>query len=683
MFRRHYARLISIILMVVVSVGLTSGIGMATDKIDHSISDFHAQQNVSDLILMNTEGAFTEDDLALLEERYGAENVLLGGFLEFEVSGGKAVVNDTELTLSDNVPDGIVRVYIYDCDDPADVGINKFGEITRFDADDTDGALAVYTERGTTQFPEKTQTERYTLSVTMTEHLTEYEYSIPNSDQTVTVNADLDVTIPLSQEYYLAGTVFNPQHMAVRDDVSFTAVEGEEDEYEPLAAIYYVFGDLVDATVEARVTGTVTLPIPGMDPQEIDTTQEESVQIAATELLNQIYITLPDADSLLFSIGYNADVDAEVAALETLFSDRYADGTIEMLTMEENYSFRSFHEYSGKILGIGIVLMVVFLFVTVLVVLSTVTRLLDEERSQIACLMTQGYSNARIIAKYLLFAFIGTAIGGVGAYFAGLGVSRMIYVNFEWEYVLPAYSSNIAIGFFIGTFALILLSTLIATAIAGHKLTRQQPADLLRPKVPKRGKKVFLERIPFIWNRLSFKYKSTMRNVLRFFGRFLMTVVSVACSTALVLAGFAILDCCLFQDIGSTAMIGISIIVLAFAALLNFVVTYTLTNINISERERELATLMVLGYQDNEVAGYIFREIYITSGIGILFGLPLGALVCQFIFAVMGFGSVAGISWFVWILAPVLSIIFTVLVTLMLRHKIVRIDMNESLKAIE
>ena len=670
MFRRHYARLISIILMVVVSVGLTSGIGMATDKIDHSISDFHAQQNMSDLILMNTEGAFTEDDLALLQERYGAENVLRGGFLEFEVSDGTAVVNDTELTLT-GVPDGIVRVYIYDCADPADVGINEFAEITRFDADDTEGAIAVYTERGTTQFPEKTQTERYTLSATIEQFYDEFTASGMTLE-------NVNITIPFTQEYYLAGTVYNPQHMAVRDDVSFTEVAGEEDEYEPLAAIYYVFGDLVNTSADGTLTGSfMGRPIP-------EQTIEKALKpIHATELLNQIYITLPEEDSLLFSAGYNADVDAEVSEIETLFADRYADGTIETLTMEENYSFRSFHEYSGKIMGIGIVLMVVFLFVTVLVVLSTVTRLLDEERSQIACLMTQGYSHARIIAKYLLFAFIGTAIGGVGAYFAGLGVARMIYVNFEWEYVLPAYSSNIAIGFFIGTFALILLSTLIATAVAGHKLTRQQPADLLRPKVPKRGKKVFLERIPFIWNRLSFKYKSTMRNVLRFFGRFLMTVVSVACSTALVLAGFAILDCCLFQDIGGTAMIGISIIVLAFAALLNFVVTYTLTNINISERERELATLMVLGYQDNEVAGYIYREIYITSGIGILFGLPLGALVCQFIFVVMGFGSVPGISWFVWLLAPVLSIIFTVLVTLMLRHKIVRIDMNESLKAIE
>lgn len=670
MFRRHYARLISIILMVVVSVGLTSGIGMATDKIDHSISDFHAQQNMSDLILMNTEGAFTEDDLALLQERYGAENVLRGGFLEFEVSDGTAVVNDTELTLT-GVPDGIVRVYIYDCADPADVGINEFAEITRFDADDTEGAIAVYTERGTTQFPEKTQTERYTLSATIEQFYDEFTASGMTLE-------NVNITIPFTQEYYLAGTVYNPQHMAVRDDVSFTEVAGEEDEYEPLAAIYYVFGDLVNTSADGTLTGSfMGRPIP-------EQTIEKALKpIHATELLNQIYITLPEEDSLLFSAGYNADVDAEVSEIETLFSDRYADGTIETLTMEENYSFRSFHEYSGKIMGIGIVLMVVFLFVTVLVVLSTVTRLLDEERSQIACLMTQGYSTARIIAKYLLFAFIGTAIGGVGAYFAGLGVARMIYVNFEWEYVLPAYSSNIAIGFFIGTFALILLSTLIATAVAGHKLTRQQPADLLRPKVHKRGKKVFLERIPFLWNRLSFKYKSTMRNVLRFFGRFLMTVVSVACSTALVLAGFAILDCSLFQDIGGTAMIGISIIVLAFAALLNFVVTYTLTNINISERERELATLMVLGYQDNEVAGYIYREIYITGGIGILFGLPLGALVCQFIFVVMSFGSVPGISWFVWLLAPVLSIIFTVLVTLMLRHKIVRIDMNESLKAIE
>ena len=426
-----------------------------------------------------------------------------------------------------------------------------------------------------------------------------------------------------------------------------------------LTTIFYVFGDLLHL--------------------EIETPFGEILQtISAAEMRNQVYLTLPDAGSL-FGFGYDGaldDAEAAVASLGLSVSP-------QVLTMHENYSYESFREYGGKIEGIGYVLMVVFLLVTILVVLSTMTRLLDEERGQIACLMTLGYSPASIIVKYLLFALVGTLIGGVGAYFAGLGLARIIYVNFEWNYALPPYSSNVTMTFYLITFAVILISTLIATAVAGFKLTREHPATLLRPKTPKAGKTVFLERIPFIWNRLSFKYKSTMRNVLRFFVRFLMTVVSVAFSTALVLAGLAVLDCCLFQDIGGAAMIAVAIIVLVFAALLNFVVIYTLTNINISERERELATLMVLGYYDNEVAGYIYREIYITSLIGILFGLPLGCLLCLFIFNVMGFGSIPGINWFVWVLAPILSVIFTVLVTLMLRRKITKIDMNNSLKAIE
>ena len=513
----------------------------------------------------------------------------------------------------------------------------------------------------------------------------------------ITLAADLTVTIPVKQQYVLGGTLLNPLHMAVRDDPSYTDDPASDDENDmlPLAAVYYVFGDtLVDTTSQATVTGKITDEefMGGMlAGREVNETTQQDVLISSSDLLNEIYISLPDRDEYtLFSADYDEYVESETDAINALLSKdtqtAAAQDTAayyEVLTLHENFSFQSFHEYSGKIASIGYVLMVVFLFVTILVVLSTMTRLLDEERGQIACLLTLGYSPFRIIFKYLLFALIGTVIGGFGAYFAGLGLARIVYDNFTWNYTLPPFTSHISLAFFFITFAVILVATLAATAIAGAKLTRQEPADLLRPKTPKAGKKVFLERIPFIWNRLSFKYKSTMRNVLRFFMRFLMTVVSVALSTALVLAGLAVLDCCLFQDIGGAAMITISVIILIFAALLNFVVTYTLTNINISERERELATLMVLGYYDGEVAGYIYREIYITSLIGILFGIPVGCLLCLFVFQVMSFGSIAGISWFVWVLAPVLSVIFTILVTLILRHKIVSIDMNQSLKAIE
>ena len=641
MFKRHFTRLISILLMVLVSVGFTAGIGMATDKINDSIAEYHEARNVSDMILLNDEGSFTDDDIAALETQFGAENVQTGGMLEFEVKDGKATVNDTALTFT-NVPDGIVRVYLFDeAADPSKVTQNLFEDVTHYDTSAAgDDAITVYAERATEQLEGYDEAQTFTLSTTI---------------------AYGAMPIDVTQNYVLGGTVRNPLHMAVRDDPSYTddPASDDEDDMLDLTTIFYVFGDLLHL--------------------EIETPFGEILQtISAAEMRNQVYLTLPDAGSL-FGFGYDGaldDAEAAVASLGLSVSP-------QVLTMHENYSYESFKEYGGKIEGIGYVLMVVFLLVTILVVLSTMTRLLDEERGQIACLMTLGYSPASIIVKYLLFALVGTLIGGVGAYFAGLGLARIIYVNFEWNYALPPYSSNVTMTFYLITFAVILISTLIATAVAGFKLTREHPATLLRPKTPKAGKTVFLERIPFIWNRLSFKYKSTMRNVLRFFVRFLMTVVSVAFSTALVLAGLAVLDCCLFQDIGGAAMIAVAIIVLVFAALLNFVVIYTLTNINISERERELATLMVLGYYDNEVAGYIYREIYITSLIGILFGLPLGCLLCLFIFNVMGFGSIPGINWFVWVLAPILSVIFTVLVTLMLRRKITKIDMNNSLKAIE
>lgn len=674
MFKRHFTRLISILLMVLVSVGFTAGIGMATDKINDSIAEYHEARNVSDMILLNDEGSFTDDDIAALETQFGAENVQTGGMLEFEVKDGKATVNDTELTFT-NVPDGIVRVYLFDeAADPSEVTQNLFEDVTHYDTSAAgDDAITVYAERATEQLAGYEEGQSFTMSATITQSLTEFEGMAANAT----------LTIPFEQNYVLGGTVRNPLHMAVRDDPSYTddPASDDEDDMLDLTTIFYVFGDLVNTTANGTANGTISISYG-------DTTIERPlnnvpvanipVEIAASTLRNQVYLTLPDAGSL-FGFGYDGaldDAEAAVASLGLSVSP-------QVLTMHENYSYESFREYGGKIEGIGYVLMVVFLLVTILVVLSTMTRLLDEERGQIACLMTLGYSPASIIVKYLLFALVGTLIGGVGAYFAGLGLARIIYVNFEWNYALPPYSSNVTMTFYLITFAVILISTLIATAVAGFKLTREHPATLLRPKTPKAGKTVFLERIPFIWNRLSFKYKSTMRNVLRFFVRFLMTVVSVAFSTALVLAGLAVLDCCLFQDIGGAAMIAVAIIVLVFAALLNFVVIYTLTNINISERERELATLMVLGYYDNEVAGYIYREIYITSLIGILFGLPLGCLLCLFIFNVMGFGSIPGINWFVWVLAPILSVIFTVLVTLMLRRKITKIDMNNSLKAIE
>lgn len=391
---------------------------------------------------------------------------------------------------------------------------------------------------------------------------------------------------------------------------------------------------------------------------------------------NAVFVALHDRDTFeACSSSYRDLVNAMAA--------RVADDETKVLTLYDNYSFQSLLAYSQKVAEIGYVIMIAFLLVTVLVVLSTMTRLIEEERSQIACLKTLGYSSARIVANYFLFAFLATSVGSLGAYFVGLGITRLIYYVFNYSFAMPPICMQVTMVFYSITVVVIVGGTLLTTVLAGAKTTRKAPAELLRPKPPKAGKKVLMEKIPFLWNKLSFKYKSTARNILRYKSRFFMTTIAVAFSCALVMAGLALLDLCLFHDFGSGAIRGIAVLIIVFAGLLNVLVIYTLTAINISERNREIATLMVLGYHNNEVVGYIYREIFVNTFIGILCGYPASIPILLIVFNTMGIGSLGGISWFMWLLTPLIVLVFTLLVALVLRRKITKVDMNESLKAIE
>lgn len=379
-----------------------------------------------------------------------------------------------------------------------------------------------------------------------------------------------------------------------------------------------------------------------------------------------------------FSYTYEKYIEKEKTELTRLLGE-----DIRIITLYDNYSFKSIIASTNKVRGIGNILMVIFIGVTLLVVLSSMMRLMDEERSQIACLKTLGYDSMSIILRYVFFALVALAVGGGVGFFVGYGVSWLICFVFGYSYVMPPISVVVNPSYYFISLGVIIAVTLIVVFSIGMRLANNAPADLLRPKPPKKGKRILLERIPFIWKRLSFKYKSSMRNVFRYKTRFFMMLVSVAVSTGLVFAGLALLDMCLFGDFGSPAIIGIAIVVVAFAGLLTAVVINTLTTINISEREREIATLMVLGYHDMEICGYIYREIYISTFLGILLGYPVGIGLATLVFKTIGFGAVGDVSWFMWLLIPLIVFGFTLLVTLMLRPKIVKTKMNESLKAVE
>ena len=168
-----------------------------------------------------------------------------------------------------------------------------------------------------------------------------------------------------------------------------------------------------------------------------------------------------------------------------------------------------------------------------------------------------------------------------------------------------------------------------------------------------------------------------------------MTVISVMGSTALVYAGFGLYSISNNPDTekipvsmaGSFAIIASVIII--FAVALSVLIVFNLTNMNIQERKREIATLRVLGYQNPEVGLYIYREVLMTSVVGVILGLPLGYVFLQFFFEYLEFGRVGDIEWYWYAFTALLVAIAVITVSILLYPKIKKIDMNSSLKNVD
>lgn len=608
-FRHHLIRLLSLIGIILISIGFISGIGSPTDMIQESIENYYRNQKVSDFIVKSKSGSFTEDQISAVKARYGANNVNAGLSVDIQTSEKRSL-----------------RLYFLD-----------------FDAWDIN-------------VPELVDGEKVTDNDSNCVYAEISDNVIKGYVVGETVEIDLGKALNLPMEYKLSvtvkGIVKSPLTFGKDGEPSYNNPEGTEipDNMVKLGKL-----DLLENVLYCPSS------------------------LLPAQINGDLYITAEDRYLFAsFSDSYKAYVEKEKSELASLLGDN-----IEIITLYDNYSFKSVLSSADKVRGIGNILMIIFIAVSLLVVLSSMMRLMEEERAQIACLKTLGYSSFCIVLRYILFALVALLAGGGGGFFVGYGVSWLICYVFGYGHDMPPISVVVNPSYYFLSVGIIAAITLTAIFILGMRMTGDTPANLLRPKPPKKGKRVLLENVPFIWKRLAFKYKSSLRNVLRYKMRFFMMLISVAVSAGLVFAGLALLDMCLFDDFGSPSIVGIAVVVVVFAGLLTAVVINTLTTINISERNREIATLMVLGYLDSEICGYIYREIYISTSIGVLFGYPVGIGLATLIFKTIGFGTVGGVSWFMWLLVPIIVFGFTLLVTLILRPKIVKIKMNESLKAVE
>ncbi|MGB4659434.1 MAG: FtsX-like permease family protein [Mobilitalea sp.] len=584
-----------------------------------------------------------------------------------------------------------------------------------------------------------------------------------------------------------------------------------------------------------------------------------------------------------------ADAEEEFTKAEVEITDAEADlaklelPTWYVLDRSSIEAYAEFEQNADRIGAIGKVFPAIFFLVAALISLTTMTRMVEEERIEIGTLKALGYSKKSIATKYILYALLASLGGSIFGSMIGLKVLptviitayKMMYPNIP-EVLTPfnAYYASYAT-------ILAVFCVEIATAFACYKEMLSKPAELMRPIAPKNGKRVFLERVPIIWNRFNFTWKATIRNLLRYKKRFFMTTFGIGGCMALLLVGFGIRDSIYvvytrqfdeimiydasvsidskatdnqkkdlkekidtdsrigsslkiqnttvdiitdgqaksvsmfvpedadqfsdfvicrkrvghdeyllnndgvilteqiasqldlkpgdkitisaedkqvevevsaitenymthylymspelyqktfdmeadynqylllmpgvdkqselevgndlleipaaegifytsyYQDLLANVLVGLNIVVwvlIISAGALAFIVLYNLNNININERKRELATIKVLGFYDNEMAAYVYRENIILTLIGAAFGVVMGIILHHYVIItvevdMMMFGRNINPSSFLY--SILLTILFSAIVNFVMFFKLRKINMVESLKSVE
>ena len=189
----------------------------------------------------------------------------------------------------------------------------------------------------------------------------------------------------------------------------------------------------------------------------------------------------------------------------------------------------------------GRIFPVMFFVVAALVTITTITRMIEEDRKNIGTLKALGYSKGKIMSRYIIYSLFAAIIGVLlGAIIGCTLIVQILFVSYCSLYDLPDLKFSINIAYTGIALLISLISTVLVTIIITTKSLKENTANLMRPKVGKEGKNILLEKIPFLWKRFSFLTKICFRNIFRYKKRLLMTLVGIAGCTALIYAGLAL-----------------------------------------------------------------------------------------------------------------------------------------------
>ena len=233
--------------------------------------------------------------------------------------------------------------------------------------------------------------------------------------------------------------------------------------------------------------------------------------------------------------GKIIDAKEEISQIE--------NATWYILDRNSNVGYVSLVQDTESIANLGAVFPIVFFVIATLISLTSMTRMVEEQRVQIGTLKALGYNKMQIAGKYVIYAALACIIGGIlGTWVGFITIPKIIWKMYSMMYTMPDMQVEFNIKYALIGLLTASICIIGATIYASIKELLCTPAELMRPKAPKKGKRVLLEKIPFIWKRLNFTRKVTVRNMFRYKKRFLMTVIGIMGCTALIVTGFGIRD---------------------------------------------------------------------------------------------------------------------------------------------
>lgn len=316
--------------------------------------------------------------------------------------------------------------------------------------------------------------------------------------------------------------------------------------------------DQVSAGWEQLQAGRAKLAAGEAELTQREEAARQQLAEAEAELMDaRTQLEAGEADYTAGRAEYETEEESALSEIEEAEAD-IGQGKEDLADLEVDYTFNDALSFPGlseygenaeRMQSIATIFPVFFVLLALLISLTTMSRMVSEGRTQIGTMKSLGYSNTLIGVKYYMYAFVATIAGSIG----GLWLGFWLFPTIVMEAYTAMYRMIPAQTRFYGGISLIsVIGALLATGLATHlslrSLLRQNAATLLRPKAPKVGQRNILEHIPALWNRLSFTQKVSARNLFRYKGRMIMTIIGVGGGVALLLAGFGLADS--ISDIG-------------------------------------------------------------------------------------------------------------------------------------